>query len=171
MTPKWWAGIFFVSLAFNVLLTGIVVTAYIQRESRDRELVRRMTLYTVPWARRVVGEDVGVLARRIYAKNQSDLVRDRQILADDYATLNEILGAEEFDREAFREALAKLRSDVAAAQQLMHGAMTEFADGLTPEQRRQLTDFVADWSKQREERAIRRDERIEQKERRDTKGP
>ena len=60
MTPKWWAGILFASLAMNVLLAGIIVTAYLNRESRDRELVQRMTVYTVPWAWRVVGEDVGV---------------------------------------------------------------------------------------------------------------
>jgi len=47
--------------------------------------------------------------------------------------------------------------------------MAEFSAGLTVEQRRQLTDFVADWSKQRNQRAIRRDEMIDQKERRESK--
>ena len=80
MTPRWWAGIFFASLAVNVLLAGIIVAAYINREDRNRELVHRMTVYTVPWAYRVVGEDVGVLARRIYARNQAEFARDRQTL-------------------------------------------------------------------------------------------
>lgn len=167
MTPRWWAGIFFASLALNVLLLGIVGAAYLNRDNRDRELVHRMTVYTVPWAWRVVGEDVGILARRIYARNQADLARDRQTLAADYAKVNEILAAEKFDREAFTAALGKLRIDVASAQKLMHDAMGEFAAGLTPDQRRKLTDFVADWAKQRDQRAIRRDEMIEQKERRD----
>ena len=167
MTPKWWAGILFASLAMNVLLAGIIVTAYLNRESRDRELVHRMTVYTVPWAWRVVGEDVGVLARRIYARNQSEMARDRQILTEDYADINEILGAEKFDRAAFEAALAKLRGDIAVAQKLMHESMGEFASGITVEQRRQLTGFVADWSKQRDQRAVRRDELIEEKDRRD----
>ncbi|MCD6074323.1 MAG: Heavy-metal resistance [Rhodospirillales bacterium] len=169
MTPRWWAGIFFASLAVNVLLAGVIVAAYLNRDNRDRELVHRMTVYTVPWAWRVVGEDIGVLARRIYAKTQAELARDRQTLTQDYAAVNEILSAETFDREAFASATAKLRADVAAAQSLMHDAMGEFAAGLTVEQRRKLTDFVADWSKQREQRAIRRDEMIEQKERRENR--
>jgi uncharacterized membrane protein len=169
MTPRWWAGIFFASLAVNVLLAGVIVAAYLNRDNRDRELVHRMTVYTVPWARRVVGEDIGVLARRIYAKTQAELARDRQTLTQDYAAVNGILSAETFDREAFASATAKLRADVAAAQSLMHDAMGEFAAGLTVEQRRKLTDFVADWSKQREQRAIRRDEMIEQKERRENR--
>jgi uncharacterized membrane protein len=169
MTPRWWAGIFFASLAVNVLLAGVIVAAYFNRDNRDRELVHRMTVYTVPWAWRVVGEDIGVMARRIYARNQAALARDRQTLAQDYAAVNEILSAETFDREAFSKATAKLRADVAAAQGLMHDAMGEFAAGLTVDQRRKLTDFVADWSKQRDQRAIRRDEMIEQKERRDSK--
>jgi uncharacterized membrane protein len=169
MTPKWWAGMLFASLAINVLLAGVIVTAYLNREKRDRELAHRMTVYTVPWAWRVVGEDVGVFARQVYAKNQAELARDRQTLAADYAQVNEILSAEKFDREAFSAALAKLRTDVASAQHLMHDAMAEFAAGLTPDQRRKLTDFVADWSRQRHQRAIRRDEMIEQKERRDSR--
>ena len=169
MTPRWWAGIFFASLAVNVLLAGIIVAAYINREDRNRELVHRMTVYTVPWAYRVVGEDVGVLARRIYARNQAELARDRQTLTQDYEAVNAILAAEKFDREAFAEALAKLRVDVASAQKVMHEAMAEFSAGLTVEQRRQLTDFVANWSDQRNQRAIRRDEMIDQKERRESK--
>lgn len=167
MTPRWWAGILFVSLAVNVLLAGIVIAAYLNRDNRDRELVHRMTVYTVPWAWRVVGEDIGILARRIYAKNQAELARDRQILAEDYATVNTILEAEKFDREAFASALAKLRTDVASAQKLMHDAMGEFASGLTVDQRRKLTAFVTDWANQRDQRAIRRDEMIERQERRD----
>lgn len=169
MTPKRWAAILFVSLAVNVLLAGIIGAAYLNRETRDRELVHRMTVYTVPWAWRVVGEDVGVLARRIYAKNQAEMARDRQVLTQDYAAINEILAAEKFDRDAFDAALAKLRTDVASAQKLMHEAMSEFASGLTMEQRRQLTSFVAEWSNQRNQRAIRRDEIIEQKERRESR--
>jgi uncharacterized membrane protein len=169
ITPRWWAGIFFTSLAVNVLLAGIIVAAYLNRENRDRELVHRMTVYTVPWAWRVVGEEVGVLARRIYARNQSELARDRQILTADYAAINEILGAERFDRAVFDAALAKLRVDVAAAQKLMHEAMSEFAADLTPDQRRKLANFVADWSRERDQRAIRRDEMIEQKERRESR--
>lgn len=170
MTPRRWAGIFFASLAVNVLLAGIIVAAFLNRDARDRDLVHRMTVYTVPWAWRVVGEDIGILARRIYARNQVQMARDREILTQDYAAVNEILAAEKFDREAFEAALAKLRVDVAAAQKVMHDGMAEFATGLTVEQRRKLADFVADWSKQRDQRAIRRDEMIEQKERSESTG-
>jgi uncharacterized membrane protein len=169
MTPRWWAGIFFASLTVNVLLLGVVGAAYLNRDDRDRDLVHRMMIYTVPWAWRVVGEDVGVLARRIYARNQAELARDRQTLANDYAVLNDILAAEEFDKAAFAEALTKLRTDLAAAQKLMHDAMGDFAADLTHAQRRQLANFVADWSQQRDQRAIRRDEMIERKERRDSR--
>lgn len=169
MTPRHWAAICFVSLALNVLMAGVIGTAYVNRELRDRELVHRMTVYTVPWAFRIIGEEVGPAARRVYAKNQAELVRDRKTLAADYAAVNAILDAEQFDRAAFVQALGKLRTDVGSAQGVMHEAMSEFASELSRDQRRQLSQFVSDWSMTREQRAIRRDELIEQKERRESK--
>lgn len=166
MTPRSWAGILFTSLAVNVLLAGTIVTAYVGRENRDRELLHRMTVYTVPWAYRVIGDDVGAQARQVYAKNQTELARDRQALVQDYAAVNEILKAPQFDRNALVAALENLRMDVSSAQKLMHEAMADFAADLTVEQRRKLTNFVDDWSNQREQHAIRRDEMIEQKEQR-----
>lgn len=163
MTPRVWAVVLFISLAVNVLLAGVIAAAYVQR---DRDMAHRMTIYTVPWSLRVIGEDVGTYARRIYVKYQSAMANDRQVLARDYQAINEILDSEQFDRTAFSEALAKLRTDIGAAQTTMHEAMTEFAGGITPEQRRQLTGFVEEWSDKREQRAIRRDELIEKKERR-----
>ncbi len=166
MTPRHWAGVLFVSVALNVLLAGIIGSAYL---NRDRDMANRMTVYTVPWALRIVGEDVGVLARRIYVKYQAAMAQDRQTLTQDYMKVNEILAAPEFNRAAFVESLAKLRADVGTAQATMHEGMAEFASGITPEQRRKLTAFIDEWSVKREQRAIRRDEIIEQKDRRDTR--
>lgn len=166
MTPRYWAGAFFVSVALNVLLAGIIASAYL---NRDRDMAQRMTVYTVPWALRIVGEDVGVLARRIYVKYQAAMARDRQTLTQDYMSVNEILAAPQFNRAAFADSLAKLRGDIGIAQATMHEGMVEFAGGITPEQRRQLTAFIDEWSVKREQRAIRRDEMIEQKDRRNNK--
>ena len=162
MTPRWWAAVFFASLALNVLLAGIIATAYY---NRDRDLVHRMTVYTVPWALRVVGDEVITMARRTYVKYQATMTQNRQVLARDYAAVNEILDAPQFNREAFSEALAKLRADITIAQATMHEGMAEFVSGLTPDQRGRLSDFVNEWWLKREQRAIRRDELIEQKER------
>lgn len=167
VTPRWWAGIVFVSVALNVLLAGVIAAAYL---NRDHTMARRMTVYTVPWALRVIGEEVGIQARRIYVQNQAAMARDRSVLVQDYLTVNEALAAPQFDRAAFSNALGKLRNDIVAAQATMHEAMAEFAEGLTPAQRRELTAFVDEWSYRREERAIRRDELIEQKDRQESGG-
>ncbi len=164
MTSRRWAAVVFISLSLNVLLMGIVATPYL---NRNRDAAQRMSVYTVPWALRIVGEEIGPMARRSYVKYQSNMARDRKVLARDYLAVNEILAASQFDRTAFSDALAKLRADSQSAQATMHESMSEFVVGLSLDQRRQLTDFVDEWSRNREQRAIRRDEIIERKDRRD----
>lgn len=166
MTPPRWAAVLFVSVALNVLLAGIIGTAYL---NRNRDMAHRMTIYTVPWALRVIGNDVGTLARRIYVKYQTAMTQDRQVLTQDYLMVNEILAAPQYNPVALKDALAKLRADIGMAQATMHEGMVEFAKEITPEQRRQLTAFIDEWSVKREQRAIRRDELIEQMDRRDNR--
>lgn len=165
MTPRRWAIVLFCSLAVNVLLAGFVATAYFKR---DRDMASRMTVYTVPWAFRVIGDQVGALARRNYLKYQAAMTQERQELMRDYETVNAALSAPQFERRKFTEALGRLRATTVAAQATMHEAMTEFAAELTPEQRRALAMRVNEWTAEREQRALRRERAIEKQERRDT---
>jgi uncharacterized membrane protein len=164
MTPRRWAIVLFCSLAVNVLLAGFVASAYIKR---DRDMASRMTVYTVPWAFRVIGDEVGALARRNYLKYQAVMTKERQELMRDYEMVNAALSAPQFERKKFAEALDRLRVTTVAAQTTMHEAMTEFAAELTPEQRRELAMRVNEWTAQRERRALRREQEIEKRERRD----
>jgi uncharacterized membrane protein len=160
MTPRGWAIALFCSLALNVLLAGVVVTAYVKRE---RDMASRMTVYSVPWASRVIGSDVAALTQRVYAKNQATIARERQALMQDYAAVSTALSAPQFDRKKFVQALGQLRADTATAQATMHEAMTEFAAELTPAQRQTLASTVNDWAARREQRALRREQEIEKR--------
>jgi len=164
MTPRRWAIVVFCSIALNVVLAGVIVAAYV---NRDRDIALRMSVYTVPWAFRVIGEEVGTQARRIYLKYQAAMGAQRQSLMQDYHAVSSALSAPQFDGKKFNEALGRMRADTATAQATMHDAMTEFAAELTPEQRRQLAMTVNEWAEKREQRALRREQAIEQRERRD----
>jgi len=165
MTTRGWAVALFLSLAVNVLLAGVIVTAILNRE---RAMASRMTVYSVPWASRVIGSDAADLTQRIYMKNRTVMARERQALLQDYAAINAALSAPNFDRKKFVEALGKLRVDTAEAQTTMHEAMTDFAAELTPTQRQFLADTVSEWAERREQRALRREQEID-KRRRDGK--
>jgi uncharacterized membrane protein len=162
MTQRGWAITLFCSLAVNVLLAGVIVTAYLKR---DLDMASRMTVYSVPWALRVIGREVDELTQRIYTKNQAAMNRERQALKQDYAAVNGALAAPQFDRKKFAQALGQLRADTATAQATMHEAMTDFAAELTPAQRQQLAATVSDWAARREQRALRREREIEKRER------
>ena len=165
MTPRRWAIVLFCSLAVNVLLAGVVATAYVKRE---RDAASRMTVYSVPWAFRVLGDEAGMLARRIYIKYQTEMAKDRQALMQDYQTVNSALSAPQFERKKLGEALGQLRADHVAAQETMHEALTEFAGELTQQQRTRLADTVNQWAERREQRALRREQAIEKQERRES---
>jgi uncharacterized membrane protein len=160
MTSRGWAIALFCSLALNVLLVGVVVTAYVKRE---RDMASRMTVYSVPWASRVIGADVAPLTQRVYARNQATMARERQALMQDYSAVSTALSAPQFDRKKFARALGQLRADTATAQATMHEAMTEFAAELTPEQRQMLASTVNEWAARREQRALRREQEIEKR--------
>ena len=164
MTPRRWAVVLFCSLAVNVLLAGVIATAYFKR---DRDMASRMTVYTVPWAFRVIGDEVGALARRNYLKYQAAMTKSRQDLMREYESVNTALSAPQFERKKFTEALGRLRSTTVAAQTTMHEAMSDFAAELTPQQRQELAMRVNEWNAQREQRALRREQAIEKHERRD----
>ena len=160
MTPRGWAIALFCSLALNVLLAGVVITAYVKRE---RDMASRMTVYSVPWASRVIGSEVAPLTQRIYAKNQAVMAKERQALMRDYAAVSTALSAPQFDRKKFAQALDQLRADTATAQATMHEAMTDFAAELTPAQRQTLAATVNEWAARREQRALRREQEIEKR--------
>ena len=160
MTQRGWAIALFCSLAVNVLLAGVIATAYVQR---SRDMASRMTVYSVPWAFRVIGEEVSPQVQRIYAKYQGAMTQERQALMANYAEVNSALSAPQFERKKFSEALERLRTNTVAAQTTMHQAMGEFASELTPQQRQVLAAAVSEWSERREQRAIRRAQEIEKR--------
>lgn len=160
MTPRGWAIALFCSLALNVLLAGIIATAYLQR---SRDIASRMTVYSVPWASRVIGSEVRPQVERIYVKYQDAMAKKRQALMANYEAVNATLEAPQFESKKFSEALARLRTETVAAQATMHEAMTEFAGQLTPTQRERLATAVNEWVEHREQRALRRAREIEKR--------
>mgnify|MGYP000320635872 CR=1 FL=1 len=68
LTSRRWAIIFFISLALNVFLGGLFVADKYFKDNRSRGF-RGMT-YSVPWARRILGDEVRPMAREIFRENR-----------------------------------------------------------------------------------------------------
>jgi len=153
MTARHWAVALFGSLAVNVFLGGLIVTSYMHRQ---HDLALRMTVYTVPWAFRTIGDEVEPNARKVFRKYQPDLIRARDNLHEDYKLTTQALTAPQFDRQKFGNALARLRGDLSSAQETMHNGMVDFVSELTPEQRHELATQVNEWAEDHSDVSVKR---------------
>lgn len=160
MTPRRWAIIFFCSLAVNILLVGVIVAGLYFKDSLRGH--GRM-LYSVPWAVRVIGKEVRPQAREMFEARRDQIRQNRARLHQNYQKLNGILGAEPFDKAAFEAALADMRRNALSRQEMIHNGMTNFAAGLTQEQRQKLAATGQKWTERRERRAKKRQERFDRK--------
>ncbi len=156
MTPRRWAIFFFSSLVLNLFLAGVIVAGAIKG---DRGRHYRGAVLTVPWAARVIGEEVRPAARKLFRERAPEMRARRRAMGQSYRAAGQLMGAENFDRAAFLAALDKVSAERTRAQMLSHQSMADFLQVLTPEQRRHL----AEAAHQRAERRARRAERHRQR--------
>lgn len=156
MTPRRWAIFFFSSLVLNLFLAGLIVAGAIKW---DRGRHYRGAVLTVPWAARVIGEEVRPAARKLFRERAPEMRARHRAMGQSYRAAGQLMGAENFDRAAFLAALETVRAARSRAQILSHQSMADFLQKLTPGQRRRL----AEAAHQRAERRARRAERYRQR--------
>ena len=157
MTSRKWAIIFFISLALNVFLVGAFVAGkYYHKQGRGF----RGMVYSVPWAVRVIDDDaLKAKARDLFRQRRQNFRSNRESLRQSYSEVNATLLTDPFDKEAFAQALAKLRDTGTSTRVSIHQGLAEFTAGLTLEQRKKLVAAVEKRAKRRQRRRQRRRDR------------
>jgi uncharacterized membrane protein len=163
LTSRRWAIIFFISLALNVFLGGLFIADKYFKDKRGRSF-HGMT-YSVPWARRILGDEVRPMAREIFREHRESFRGTRRARAELYRKVMTVLAAEPFDKAAFRTALSALQENLQIGQTAMHSMMTEFSAKLTADQRKKLVQEVTRMQEKRQERRERRRKRRQERER------
>ena len=157
LTSRRWAIIFFISLALNVFLGGLFVADKYFKDNRSRGF-RGMT-YSVPWARRILGDEVRPMARGIFRENRESFRGTRQARSRLYKNVSGALAKEPFDKNELAKALTALQENLQIGQSRMHNMMVEFSARLTSDQRKKLVQEVARMQEKRKERRERRRKR------------
>ncbi len=162
LTSRRWAIIFFISLALNVFLGGLFIADKFFKDHRGRGF-RGMT-YSVPWARRILGDEVRPMARDIFRAHREDFRGNRRARSELYKNVANVLAKEPFDQTAFKKALGALQENLQIGQTAMHSMMAEFSAKLTPDQRKKLVAEVARMQEKQQQRRERRRKRREERE-------
>ncbi|MDP6173332.1 MAG: periplasmic heavy metal sensor [Rhodospirillales bacterium] len=153
MTPRCWAGFFFSSLVLNLFLIGVIAAgAYKKHNSRQF----RGGVLSVPWAVRVLGEEVRPAARKLFGERAPDMRARRHAMGQSYRAAGQLMGAPEFDRARFLAALDKVRAERLRAQSLSHQSMADFLQTLSSAQRARLAQVAAERMEHRARRGERR---------------
>lgn len=88
------------------------------------------------------GRPPAALVRRVMERDGKALRAQRTRLRAAKSTVHAALTTEPFDGSALEHSLGDLRASTAESQRLMHVALVELAQSLTPEQRRGLATKV-----------------------------
>ncbi|MDP6257597.1 MAG: periplasmic heavy metal sensor [Rhodospirillales bacterium] len=160
LTSRRWAIIFFISLALNVFLGGLLVADKYFKGHRGAGF--RGNVYSMPWARRVLGDEVRPMMRQIFRERREGFRGNRRARAELYNNVSAALAKEPFDQAELRQALGALQANLQAGHTAMNDMMAEFSSKLTTDQRKQLVQAVAKWQERRRARfEHRRQRRLE----------
>ena len=120
-----------VSIAINLLLAGI----WVGRAFRHpRPPMGEQGMHETPADR----EGRRGLLRGLYREHGDELREKRRAIADARRTARDALQKEPFDRAALESALAALRKETGASQEILHRAIVEAAAKGSPEERMKL---------------------------------
>ena len=160
LTSSRWAIIFFISLTLNVFLGGLFVA---NKYFKDRGF--RGMVYSVPWARRILGEEVQPLARQIFRDHRKKFTGRAR--AELHKNVTAALAKEPFDKNSLKNALTALQGNMQIGQTAMHSMMAEFSAQITGDQRKRL---VLEATRTQEKRQQRRERRRKLRDEREPNG-
>jgi len=126
-------------------------------------------VYSVPWGRRILGDEVRPLARQIFRDHREQFRDSRRARAELNKNVTIALAQEPFDKNALKSALTALRGNVQIGLTAMHSMMAEFSAQLTADQRKQFAQEVTRMQEKRQQRWERRQKRRDEREPNDQK--
>ena len=156
-----WLVILFISLFLNIFLGGLFIANKYFKDNND--LGFRKMVYSVPWARHTLGNEVKTLAQKVFRNNHKELKKNNRARRKIYKNIDAALMNEPFVKMDLMRALEKLQENFQVTQTAMHSMMIEFSAQLTGDQRKRLVKQATRVYKKRRERRERRRERFEDK--------
>ena len=136
LTSSRWAIIFFISLALNLFLGGLFVADKYLKGQGIRGF--RGMVYSVPWARRILGDEVRPLAQQVLRDHREQFFDSRRDRAELYRNVTAALAYEPFDKKALRGTLTALQENMRINMTAMHNMIVEFSSQITADQREKL---------------------------------
>ena len=132
-----WLFLLGTSLAINLLVAGILLARWIDRDVPPRPMPHHMHWVLGGLTREERTELRPQFRQSFQASSQAfRRVRNAQ------RAVWQLAMAEHLDEAALRDALARLRSETARSQALMHETLLEIMANLDPDQRRRVTRFL-----------------------------
>ena len=156
-----WLVILFISLFLNIFLGGLFIANKYFKDNNG--LGFRKMVYSVPWARHTLGNEVKTLAQKVFRNNHKELRKNNRARREIYKNIDAALMNEPFVKMDLMRALKKLQENFQVTQTGMHSMMIEFSAQLTGDQRKRLVKQATRVYKKRRERRERRRERFEDK--------
>ena len=159
---KRWTVILFISLFLNIFLGGLFIA---NKYFKDKNgLGFRKMVYSVPWARHTLGDEVKPLAQKIFRAHRGKIRNNGKIRIGIYKNIDTALTREPFDKRELMKAFDDLKENFQITQTEMHSMMTEFSAQLTKEQRKILVKQAKRVYEKRHERRERRRKRFKETE-------
>ena len=156
-----WLVILFISLFLNIFLGGLFIANKYFKDNNG--LSFRKMVYSVPWARHTLGNEVKTLAQKVFRNNHKELKKNNRARRKINKNIDAALMNEPFVKMDLMRALEKLQENFQVTQTAMHSMMIEFSAQLTGDQRKRLVKQATRVYKKRRERRERRRERFENK--------
>ena len=161
LTSNRWAMIFFISLIINIFLGSLIISDKYFKDTHFHKF--RGIVYTVPWAHRVLGDEVQPLTRQIF-RNYNKKLRDmRQTRSKLYKNTASVLTQEPFDKNLFKSKLVALKDNSHLILTEMSSMMSELSAQLTITQRKKLAFAAKRILGNRHQRSERRRKRREKR--------
>lgn len=126
------------SLALNLLLVGGIGW----RMANAREFVQSLVPPTTGWILRDLSEERRAELQPTAREGFESVRPARNEMFRAQRRVNELIGNENFDRDALAEAFAQLRELSLDYQELSHEQTVDLLERLTPEERQATTEFV-----------------------------
>lgn len=181
LTPtKKWSIILIGSLAVNIFLVGALVAGMTLRgpggfaglfgdppPPPPPRATAGFESFSLPFAMRSLGNEVRPIVRETFKKHRREFGQFRRALGQGRRNAVEALAKPEFDAKALDAALKELRSRDILAREVVHRSVVEFAEKLTPEQRKQFAEAITVREAERKRRIKERRRRFKEYESRD----
>ena len=149
---RWLILLLLASLGVNLFIGGLAIGRWVDHGWDGPGEPARFTSPPPPdgpgprWLRRMVGEDGIDTVRTVWKRHEGIIDPLRREADASRNAVTDALSAEPFSRDAYEEALTRMRSAMEALQTAVHAAITDVVTEMTPEQRQAFAERARSWA-------------------------